>query len=199
MPGPTSGRWIVEASEPEDWPRRRRDQRGGPPGWNSGSCQRPCHSDQVKQSLLGTATHHVSHTAAKVPRILGAARGAGASTTDAVRLLALSTLVLLEATRRSRGRPWRENAVRHFAWQALLAARHGTSVAESVAAANEAGSTDTLDSAIDERNNAAGRAWATTHQDELTGVPLPQAVRRAFEEATRRWDVGELARPKHPR
>lgn len=148
----------------------------------------------MKESLLGTATHRVSHTAAKVPRILGSARSAGASNTEAVRVLALSTLVLLEAARRSGGRPRRNNAVRHFAWQALLAARHGTAVAEGVAAANEAGSTDAQDSAIDERNNAAGRAWANTHPAELAGVPLSQAVRRAFAEAIRQWDAGELAR-----
>lgn len=148
---------------------------------------------------MGTATHHVTHAAAKVPRFFGAARGAGASATDAVRTLALSTWVLLEARRRSGGRPRRENAIRHFAWQALLAARHGTSVAEAVAAANEAGSTDARDSAIDEHNNATGRAWARTHQDELTDVPLRQAVRRAMEEATRQWDAGELARPPRSR
>jgi hypothetical protein len=112
-----------------------------------------------------------------------------------VRILALSTLVLLEATRRSGGRRRRENAVRHFAWQALLEARHGAAVAEGVAAANEAGSTDARDSAIDERNNAAGRAWASLHPTELADVPLPQAVRRAFDEAMRQWDTGDLARP----
>jgi len=147
----------------------------------------------VEASWLGTATRNVARAVAKVPRIFGAAREAGASTTESGRTLVLSTLVLLEATRRSRGRPWRENAVRHFAWQALLTARYGTAVSEGVAAANEAGSTDARDSAIDERNNSAGRTWARKHQAELTGVPLSQAVRRAFEEAIRQWDAGELA------
>ncbi len=160
-----------------------------------GSHQESCDPDRVKESPLGSAAHRVSHTAAKLPRILSAARGAGASSTEAVRILALSTLVLLEANRRSGGRRRRENAVRHFAWQALLEARHGTAVAEEVAAANEAGSSDARDSAIDERNNAAGRAWATTHRTELAGVPFREAVRRAFEEAIRQWDAGELARP----
>lgn len=144
---------------------------------------------------MGTATRHLSGAVAKLPRILGAARGAGASTTEAAHTLALSALVLLEASRRSRGRRKRENAVRHFAWQALLASRHGTAVAERVAAANESVSTDVRDSAIDEVNNAAGRAWGETHQEELAGVSLPRAVRRAFDEAIRQWEAGELARP----
>lgn len=144
---------------------------------------------------LRTFALQALHSAGAAPRIFAAARHAGAAPVEAGRVVATSVAVLLEARRRSGGRPWRENALRHFAWQAVLAARHGQHVALAVAEANEVGGSDQKDRIIDESNNASGRDWAAQHE-ELARLPLPRAISTAFTEAAACWDDGGLAGPQ---
>jgi len=128
------------------------------------------------------------------PRLYRAARQAGASTTGAMDVLAASAAVLLLAARRGAGERGRQNAVRHFTWQAVLTGRHGIHVARAVADAQERGSTRLRDSAIDQRNNAAGQAWGHAHEQELAGRSLRKAIDVAFAAAMVKWAAGELAR-----
>jgi hypothetical protein len=128
------------------------------------------------------------------PRLYRAARQAGASPRAALDVLAVSGAVLALAARRGPGAPGRQNAVRHFTWQAVLTGRHGLHVARAVADAQERGSTRLRDSAVDQRNNAAGQAWGHAHQHELEDRSFRGAVEVAFAAATSKWDAGELAR-----
>jgi hypothetical protein len=128
------------------------------------------------------------------PRLYRAARQAGASTRAALDVLAASAMVLALAARRGPGERGRQNAVRHFTWQAVLTGRHGIHVARAVADAQERGSTRLRDSAVDQRNNAAGQAWGHAHEHELAGRSLRAAVEVAFAAAMSKWGGGELAR-----
>lgn len=128
------------------------------------------------------------------PRLYRAARQAGASRTEALDVLAASAGALLLAARQGSGRPGRQNAVRHFTWQAVLTARHGVQVATAVADAQERGSTRLRDTAVDQRNNAAGQAWGHAHAQELASGSLRAALDTASTAAMTKWAAGELAR-----
>ncbi|MGA9745912.1 MAG: hypothetical protein WBQ50_00495, partial [Nocardioides sp.] len=65
------------------------------------------------------------------PRIFAAARGAGASVSEATGVLQVSLVALTTAAATSPGRPGRRNAQRHFSWQACLTARYGADVARA--------------------------------------------------------------------
>jgi hypothetical protein len=133
------------------------------------------------------------HALIGAPRLYRAARGAGAGVRDSLGLLGTSGLVLFVIAPRAAGVPGRQNAARHFVWQALLTARHGERVAQAVARAQEAGSTQPRDSAIDLHNNAAGQAYGATHSVELAGVSVLDAARAALRAAFAAWDAGELS------
>jgi hypothetical protein len=133
------------------------------------------------------------HAAGGAPRLYRAARAAGASRVEGVRVLALSALVLLVVAPRAAGVPGRQNAVRHFVWQAALTARHGRSVAEAVADAQERGSVEPLDSAADLRNNATGRAYGAERAASLAALPLRLALRDLLAVALDLWAAGDLA------
>ena len=128
------------------------------------------------------------------PRLYRAARQAGASRAAGLDVLAVSGAALALAARRGPGRRGRQNAVRHFTWQAVLTGRHGLHVARAVADAQERGSTRLRDSAVDQRNNAAGQAWGHAHEQELREASFRRAVEVAFSAAMSKWDAGELAR-----
>lgn len=127
------------------------------------------------------------------PRLYRAARQAGASGREAGAVVAISAGTLLVAARRAPGRPGRQNAVRHFTWQAVLTARHGRTVASAVADAQERGSVRLRDTAVDQRNNAAGQAWGHAHEQELTASTVRGALDLAATAALAKWDAGELA------
>jgi hypothetical protein len=133
------------------------------------------------------------HAAGGAPRLYRAARLAGASPTDAVRVLALSARVLLLVAPRAAGVPGRQNAVRHFVWQAALTARHDRAVAEAVADAQERGSVQPLDSAADLRNNATGQAYGAEHAAALAELSLRRALRDLLAVALDLWAAGDLA------
>jgi hypothetical protein len=133
-----------------------------------------------------------AHAAAGAPKLFRAARQAGAGHRDAVDVLVCSALVLFVVAPRAAGVPGRQNAVRHFVWQALLAARHGDAVARAVAVAQERGSAQPLDSAADDRNNAVGQAYGAAHARDLTHVSLRTMLSELLEVGLTKWQAGEL-------
>ena len=82
------------------------------------------------------------------------------------------------AARRGRGEPGRQNAVRHFVWQALITARLGLPVARAVAEAQETGTPNAADSQVDRHNNAVGQEYGAAHADELAGGSVNAALGR---------------------
>jgi hypothetical protein len=145
-------------------------------------------------SLLHRLARTVRNATSGVPRLYRAARQSGASRGEALDVVAVSAAALLTAARHAPGRPARQNAVRHFAWQAVLTARHGRTVAVAVADAQERGSVRLHDTAVDQRNNAAGQAWGHAHEAELTSGTARAALDRASTQALALWEAGELAR-----
>lgn len=141
------------------------------------------------RSLLRAALH----AAGGAPRLFRAARSAGAGPVESIRLLATSALVLLVVAPRAAGVPGRQNAVRHFVWQAALNARHGEQVAHAVAEAQEHGSVRGRDSAIDRSNNEAGRAYGLAHADQLSATSASAALGTLLHVGLTKWDAGELA------
>jgi hypothetical protein len=142
-------------------------------------------------SVLSATARNLSVGA---PRLYRAARQSGASTGQALDVLVVSASVLAVAAQRGAGERGRQNAVRHFAWQAVLTGRHGVHVARAVADAQERGSTRLRDSAVDQRNNAAGQAWGHAHEHELKDRSSRSAIDVAFAAALSKWADGELAR-----
>lgn len=134
-----------------------------------------------------------AHAAAGAPRLFRAARRAGAGYRGATDVLVCSAIVLFVVAPRAAGMRGRQNAVRHFVWQALLAARHGEGVAREVADAQEQGSLRLLDSAADLRNNAIGQTYGTAHARQLVGLPLKVVLRELFDVGLAKWEAGELA------
>ena len=130
------------------------------------------------------------------PRLYVAARGAGADRAQALAAVRVSavTLATTLALAARRPREWRRsNAVRHFCWQALLAARHGPAVADALAQAHERGSGDPADSAVDRANNAAGQRYAAEHGAELRRLPLRRALLHLARVADVEWAAGRLS------
>jgi hypothetical protein len=133
------------------------------------------------------------HAAAGAPRLYRAARHAGAGPVEAGRVLLTSAQVLLLVAPRASGAPGRQNAVRHFVWQAALTARHGSMVARAVATAQEEGAVDPLDSAADLHNNAVGQSYGAQHASRLAALPLRAALRELLDVGLARWQASELA------
>jgi len=133
------------------------------------------------------------HAALGVPGLYRAARRAGAGPRDAIDVLLCSAWVLFVVAPRAAGAHGRQNAVRHFVWQAALTARHGEGVARSVADAQEEGSVQPLDSAADRRNNAVGQAYGAAHARELAGVPLRAELDELLAVGLTKWQAGELS------
>jgi hypothetical protein len=124
--------------------------------------------------------------------VYGAARAAGLSRRDAARVLQVSAYALVIARRRY-PRQWRaENAVRHFVWQAWLAATYGREVAEAVGRAHERLSADAHDSAIDRENNRIGQDHGVARAEQIRTSPLRPALSALADEAGRLWDAGRL-------
>src|SRR4051795_8080734 len=105
---------------------------------------------------FGTLVATARNASVGAPRLYRAARQAGASRAGALDVLATSAAALVVAARHGSGEPRRQNAEHHFTWQAVITGRHGIHVATAVADAQERGSTRLRDTAVDQRNNAAG-------------------------------------------
>lgn len=128
----------------------------------------------------------------RVPRLYRAARSAGASGRDARGVLVVSLVALTTAAARSPHRPGRQNALRHFAWQACLTARYGLPVAAAVATEQERGTTRPVDTAVDAHNNAVGQRYGAEHAHELAALPVRTAVGLLCDAADPLWRAGEL-------
>jgi hypothetical protein len=133
------------------------------------------------------------HAAGGAPRLFRAARRAGAGRGESLQLLVSSAIVLFLVAPRAAGEPGRQNAVRHFVWQASLTARHGEVVARAVADAQEQGSTQPLDSTTDRRNNAVAQEYGAAHASELSALPVSTALRELLRVGLAKWGAGELA------
>ena len=141
----------------------------------------------------GSNLRAAAHAAAGAPRLFRAARRAGAGYRGATDVLVCSAVVLFLVAPRAAGAGGRQNAVRHFVWQALLVSRHGEGVARAVADAQEEGSVQPLDSAADRRNNGIGQAYGAAHARELDGLPLRVLLDELLEVGLAKWEGGELA------
>ena len=142
--------------------------------------------------ILGERVHALSHASRAAPRLYRAARGAGATVPAAAGLLGWSAVVLLVVAPRAAGVRGRQNAVRHFVWQALLAARYGDDVARAVARAQEAGSPDRADSSVDQHNNAVAQAYGRTHAEQLRGRSTPAVLSDLLAAGLEAFAAGEL-------
>lgn len=131
-------------------------------------------------------------TVAGAPSLYAAVRSAGAGHAAAADVLAASAASLRLAAARADGTRGRQNAMRHFIWQAYIAGRHGVGVAEAVAAAQERGRTTPVDSRIDAHNNAVGVSYGIEHADELSDGAMLQVLSRLADVAAQKWEDGEL-------
>lgn len=141
----------------------------------------------------------VAHLAGRGPGVYGSARRAGASHRQALEVVAASVGALTGAARRENGERGRQNAMRHFAWQAYLAARLGQSVARHVADGYEDGSPDAADSRIDQRNNARAWQYAAAHGNEIRSLGRRAALEHLLDVAASEWSAGRLAGRRHAR
>lgn len=140
------------------------------------------------------ALRKLLHLGRRGPRVYGSARRAGASRRQAVEVVLASVAALTEAARRDNGERGRQNAMRHFVWQAYLAARVGQTIARHVADDYERGSPDAADSAVDERNNAVAWQYAAAHADRIRDLGRRAAIAHLADVAAQAWTEGELAR-----
>ena len=137
--------------------------------------------------------------ARSVPGVYGAARTAGLGRRDSVRVLEASAYSLLLARRRYPKR-WRaENAVRHFAWQAWLAATYGRDLAEAVGRAHERvaakSAAGRADSDVDRENNRIGQEYGVAHAGRIRARAIRPALSALADEAGRLWAAGQLRAP----
>lgn len=126
------------------------------------------------------------------PSLYAAARAAGAGHAAAADVMAASAGALRIAAARSDGTRGRQNAMRHFVWQAYIAGKHGVRVAEAVAAAQEEGRSTPVDSGVDAHNNAVGAAYGIEHADEISDASMGEALGRLADVAAAKWADGEL-------
>ncbi|MGH1505594.1 MAG: DUF6973 domain-containing protein [Acidimicrobiales bacterium] len=143
---------------------------------------------------LALQVRAAARSARRSPLLYRAARRAGAGRWTALQALQLTGLALMLTPMRASGEVGRVNAVRHFCWQAGLAARFGEPLAVSLADAQEEGAVDPVDSAVDHRNNAAGRAYGRAHADELADVGAWFVVPRLIDAGLAEWHAERLAR-----
>jgi hypothetical protein len=131
--------------------------------------------------------------ARSIPGVYGAARAAGLGRREALRTLGASAYALVLA-RKLYPRQWRaENAVRHFVWQAWLAATYGRDVAEAVGRAHERLSSSAADSAVDRENNRLGQGYGVAHAERIRADAMRPAQSALADEAGRLWDAGQLS------
>lgn len=126
------------------------------------------------------------------PNVFHAARDAGASPSAATDVMAASAAAMQIASSATDGTPGMQNAIRHFIWQAYIAGRHGTAVAEAVAAAHEEGRDTPHDTRIDLHNNAIGRHYGAASSATIGQGSLTDALKALVPVAKEKWSAGEL-------
>jgi hypothetical protein len=132
------------------------------------------------------------HASAGVPRLYRAALRAGVGPLGAVEVVTISAGAAAAASRHGAGVPGRQNALRHFTWQALLSARFGVEVARSIAHAQESGTANEADSRVDRHNNAVGQEYGAAHASDLRRGSSRAALERAARAGLAKWDADEL-------
>jgi hypothetical protein len=147
----------------------------------------------VKPHLL------VRWVARSVPGVYGAARASGLGRRDALKVLEASAYSLALARKRH-PRRWRaENAVRHFVWQAWLAARYGRDVAEAIGRAHERVAANSAagraDSRVDRENNRLGQEYGVANAGRIRARAMRPALSVLADEAGRLWEAGQLLGP----
>lgn len=126
------------------------------------------------------------------PNVFNAARDVGASASAAADVMAASAAAIQIASSATDGTPGLENAVRHFIWQAYISGRHGSAVAEAVAAAHEEGRNTPKDTQVDLHNNAAGRAYGDANSATIGRGSLTDALKALVPVAQEKWAADEL-------
>ena len=107
-------------------------------------------------------------------------------------MVAISAGAAGVAARRGRGERGRQNAVRHFVWQALVTARFGHQVARTVAEAQESGARREADSRVDRHNNTVGQEYGAAHAAELCESSATEALEALAAVALEKWSAREL-------
>lgn len=141
---------------------------------------------------LGDLFDQALHSATVVPRLSAAAVKAGLGPAGTIEVLRISEAALRTAASHGRGEPGRTNALRHFMWQSVLTARFGLGAARSLAAAQEAGTPNRKDSAVDEHNNAVGQDYGAAHAAELQLGSPSEVMTMLVPVALAKWEVDEL-------
>lgn len=141
---------------------------------------------------LGDLLDQLRHGATVVPRLAAAARQAGLGPRGTVEVLRISEAALRIAAGQGRGVPGRVNAMRHFMWQAVLAARFGIEAARTIAVAQEAGAPRRRDSMVDTHNNAVGQEYGVAHAAELEVGSPADALTMLVPVALEKWESDEL-------
>ena len=134
-----------------------------------------------------------------IPGVYGAARSAGLGRREALRAVQASAHALLLAKKRYPKR-WRaENAVRHFVWQAWLAATYGPDVADAIGRAHERlaakNASGRADTAVDRENNRIGQEYGVAHAEQIRADAMRPAQSALADEAGRLWEAGQLKAP----
>lgn len=132
------------------------------------------------------------HASRGVPRLYRAALTAGAGPIGAAKVIAISAGAASVAAQRGLGVQGRQNALRHFTWQALLTARLGMEVAQSIADAQEVGTPNPDDSRVDRHNNVVGREYGASHTAELAAGSIKDALQHLADVGLAKWETGEL-------
>jgi hypothetical protein len=116
---------------------------------------------------------------------------------QAERVVVAAALCLVLAAVRAGGRSRTQNALRHFAFSAWLAARYGEDVARLITDEHERHSLAALDSEADQRNNAAGRRYGLRHRDRLASPSTLLDVWRLLGAGRHQWRAGRLWAVRH--
>lgn len=105
-------------------------------------------------------------------------------------VLAIAGWCVALAMAQARGRPRVQNALRHFAFSAWLAARYDEEVARAITDHHERDSRRPLDTEVDQRNNKVGRRHGLQHPE--SGAATPQAIWRLLRAGRAEWRDGGL-------
>ena len=105
----------------------------------------------------------------------------------ATQVVLISAAATRVAASRGRGEPGRQNAVRHFVWQALITARLGLPVAQAVAEAQETGTPNAADSGSTGTTTPSARSTAPRTP---TTSPAARSTPRSASSPASPWRSG---------
>ena len=109
---------------------------------------------------------------------------------DGCRVLVVAGWCVTLSVLRARGRPRAQNALRHFAFSAWLAARYDEQVARAITDQHERHTRRPLDSEADQRNNEVGRRHGLRHPE--VGASTPLTIWRLLRVGQTEWRGGRL-------